>query len=106
MYVVENKGNVTLRMGLVPAYLISYQEGDRIGDFDSDESRPFKKVNLAAFVGVNYQYNKKFISLTFASKLGILYITRENNKVTEYCFANKLTDRSIIYKSEVKLNIG
>lgn len=50
---------IKMRFGLIPAYLISYQEGDLIGDFDSDITRPFKEVNLAAILGVNYQYNPK-----------------------------------------------
>lgn len=51
--------DIQLNMGIIPALLISYQESDEVGDFESDPSRPFKKVNMAGVIGVNYQFKPK-----------------------------------------------
>jgi len=51
--------DIKVRFGLIPAYMISHKEEDAIGEFESDITRPFKQVNLAGFVGVNYRYKEK-----------------------------------------------
>lgn len=100
MAVYKVMDKLKAKVGLVPAYLIDFQEGDEYGDFESDASRPYKKVNLAAIAAVNYELNKHFSVEARAARDLIPFRPHVNNQTAflDYGQYNRWLEFCLVYQ--------